>query len=445
MTHWLPSYRALTGARGYRAGAVLPFVALLAFSHSAGAQPASQPAAAPPASQPAAAPPASQPAAAPSPLEHELAAAIAADRVPQPGPAATPKPAVGSRGFQSLNPDMSVIGDLSGGYFRRQPVLLSGDDPAGTGVHLQEVELAFSAVVDPYFRADVFLTIPNLSGIEVEEAYATTLSLPYNLQLRAGMMRAMIGRQNTQHLHMQDFTRRPELNALLLGPDGFRAPGAELSLLLPLPFYAMLYGGAYSVSKPDALAMTLPRPTFGGGSASDFAYLGTLKLFFPLSEATSLYVGGTFVTGTAPARDPTLEAKARSYLYGGDLYLKWKPPNVVHSYFSVAWQTEYFARSITGHRTEGAAYSQLILQVSRRWVLGARGEVLGLPQGDLFPKVGFIGSGSITFNPSEFSRVRLSGEGHARDVVADAGGPKNFFVLLVQLEYSIGAHGAHPF
>jgi hypothetical protein len=409
--------------------------------------PGARGAAAPPAPPPAAPPssqPASQPASAPSALERDLAAAIAADQAQQAGAVPAPKVPVGSRGFQSLNPDISVIADITGGWFQRRPILLSGDDPNGTGLTLQELELAFSAIVDPYFRGDVYLTIPNLSGIEVEEAYVTTLSLPANLQLRAGMMRAPIGRQNLQHLHQQDFTRRPELNALLLGPDGFRAPGAELSLLLPLPFYAMLYGAAYSVLKPDTLSGALPRPTFGGGAAEDLTYLGTLKLFFPLTEQTSLYAGGTVVTGVAPSRAPPIEAEARSYLYGGDLYLKWQPPNTAETYLAVMWQSEYWARTITGRRTEGALYSQVVLRVARRWLVGVRGEVLGVPRGDLFPTTGLVGSASLTFTPSEFSRVRFTGEGHVHDVVA-LGTVKDFFVALLQLEVSLGAHGAHPF
>src|SRR5207245_2789414 len=82
------------------------------------------------------------------------------------------------RGAQSLNPDMSAILDADFGWQRRAPQLLSGDDPnlhaEGTshavGFTAQEVELAFSAIVDPYFKGEIYLTIPNLEGIEVEEA-----------------------------------------------------------------------------------------------------------------------------------------------------------------------------------------------------------------------------------------------------------------------------------
>ena len=81
----------------------------------------------------------------------------------------------------------------------------------------------------------MYLTIPNLTGIEVEEAFATTTSLPWNLQVKAGSFRSAFGRQNGQHLHVQDFTRRPLVNSAFLGTDGLRGPGLQVSWLTPLP------------------------------------------------------------------------------------------------------------------------------------------------------------------------------------------------------------------
>ena len=76
-----------------------------------------------------------------------------------------------------------------------------------------------------------------------------TTSLPANLQIKAGTFRSQVGRNNTQHLHEQNFTRRPLMTALLFGVDGFRGPGAQLSVLLPLPWFATLYGEAFSIGR----------------------------------------------------------------------------------------------------------------------------------------------------------------------------------------------------
>ena len=77
-------------------------------------------------------------------------------------------------------------------------------------------------------------------------------------------------------------------------------------------------------------------------------------------------------------------------------------------------------------------------QVARRWRLGTRFDQLGLPRSVLQPKGDRI-SAMVDFTPSEFSRLRLQGQ---REKV-DIGGP--VYEALLLLEYSIGAHGAHPY
>src|SRR5262249_23684514 len=132
-------------------------------------------------------------------------------------------------------------------------------------------------------------------------------------------------------------------------------------------------------------------------------------------------------------------------LYGADLYLKWKPPNQARSYASIAWQTEYFLRQIPALKVNGVAhpqaegglYAQIVGQVARRWFVGVRGELLGIPSG-AFVSREYAAAISLTCQFSEFARVRLYGE--VRD---PAHGPVNG-AGFVQLEASIGAHGAHP-
>jgi len=379
------------------------------------------------------------------------------------------------RGSQSLNPDISAILDAEGGYQRRPSLFVNGDDPVlrdeegkkAAGFAVQEVELAFSAIVDPYFRADVFLTIPNLTGLEVEEAFATTTSLPWNLQAKAGSFRSAFGRQNGQHLHMQDFTRRPLVNAAFLGGDGLRGPGAQVSWLAPLPFYLTLYAEAFSLGAPDepGAGVTLPPPvaTFGGGQPHDLTYAAEAKAFFPFGDAWSVYLGLNGATGVSPGLfQPTdagvnvLGANRRSYLVGADLYLKWKPPNVAAGYDSVAWQTEAIWRHLDDAADvpggwDGGLYSQVVLQVARRWFLGLRGDVLGIPTSSSLGRT-LRAAASITFQASEFARVRAYMEAeHAGsgpsvpEVTFPPVQPGDSVAAFLQLEISIGAHGAHPF
>ena len=361
-------------------------------------------------------------------------------------PAATTSTNPLVRAFQSLNPDIAAILDFAGGYYSNPDrTLKNGDDPQDTAINIQEVEIALQAVVDPYFRADLFLTIPNLKGIEVEEAYLTTTSLPASLQFKVGIFRAPFGRQNTQHLHLQDFTRRPAMNALFLGADGLRSPGLEVSWLAPVPFYLLITGAAFSVSPTDD--PTAPPQSFGGGERKDFTYLGNVKTFASLSDTTSLLFGLSFATGNsftrlaplAPGGSDVIESH-RSFLYGADLYVKWKPVNVSQTWMSLAWTTEFMLRHLPEIGTvDGGLYSQLVWQADRRWFIGLRGEVDGIPQDALVVRQ-YAGSASLTWALSEFARIRLYGEVRYQ--------PSNTLLTeaaFLQFEAAIGAHGAHPY
>jgi hypothetical protein len=374
-------------------------------------------------------------------------------------PAATGAPASGwTRFIQSLNPDIAAIVNFAAGYYSSDATVKGEEDPAHTGFNVQELEVALQAVVDPYFRLDIFLTLPNLQDLGVEEAFVTTRSLPANLQIRAGIFRANIGRQNTQHLHVQDFTRRPTQNELFLGVDGLRAPGLEINWLVPkIPFYLLLTVSAFSVGAADA---DLPLHSFGGGARYDFTYLANARAFWPLAESTSLYLGLSYaygrtsqqttknplMPGVASQPAPTAYDNRPDHLFAIDSYLKWKPANVARTYTSLAWQSEYFLRYIPSvtvfglakEQLEGGLYTQLVLQAARLWYFGVRGEIEGIPAGDNVKRE-YAGSASATVRFSEFSMLRLYGEVRF---------PENQSVqwaAFVQFQASIGAHGAHSF
>jgi hypothetical protein len=363
-------------------------------------------------------------------------------------------------GSSLLNPALSVILDGTFGYYGKSPtdfaalrLPIAGDDPgvagpgstAREGFGVQEVELAASAAIDPYLEGAVFLTIPNLQGLEVEEGYLVTTALPANLQFKAGTFRSQVGRNNTQHLHLQNFTRRPLMTALLFGADGLRGPGAQASVLLPLPWFATFFAEAFSLGTPDDSALV---STFGGGARAtprSLTYTAVLEQYWDLGENTSLLLGLNVATGKLfdcgglATCDPAAVSAPRTVLEGGDLYFKWKPANVAQTYASLQWTTEFFTRTVTGGGpTEGAAYSEPVVQFARRWYLGARLDVTGLPSGRNLPRrYGY--AGSLTFAPSEFSRFRL----YAQELTGPA--VPSSTVGFLQAELSMGAHGAHPF
>jgi hypothetical protein len=383
------------------------------------------------------------------------------------------------RGIQSLNPDISAIVDAGAGYQSAQPGFIAGDDPVlrtrpdgkALGFTVQEVELALSAIVDPYLKGEVYLTIPNLSGVEVEEAVATTTSLPFNLQLRAGSFRSAFGRQNGQHLHVQEFQMRPLVNAAFLGADGLRGPGAQLSWLVPLPVFLTLYLEGYSLPGPDAPSTFT---SFGGDNAG-LTGLAHAKLFLELTDDLSLSWGVSSALGrsstvtAAPSGgfERVFAPSGDTALLGTDVYLKWKPANQADGYFALSFQGELLLRhapvlvavapgALLDAAWDGGLYAQVVAQLSRRVTLGLRLDLLGVPSSAIVPRMSRE-TIALTFALSEFAKVRASA--YAAHTGRYASGEQLFsgqwlgpagpitdsFGALAQLEISIGAHGAHAF
>jgi hypothetical protein len=356
-------------------------------------------------------------------LEKQFKDSLAADQAAQqqapPPPPPPPQPIMSGA---LLNPEISVIGVFEVGARRenRDPSFRSGDDPQPTGFAVQELELSFAADVDPYFRMRTFLTMPSDGGIEIEEAFLETTALPRGLGLKAGAFRSSFGRNNEQHLHVQDFARRPRTTQLL-GDDGLRGPGAQLSYLLPLDWYASVFVEGFSLDL-----------------GADPSATAGLEQFFDLSRAWSLSWGLSAAT-LQRGKNPDGTAPAREFLGGTDVYLRWRPPNETETYAWVSVTGEYIA-SRTDARSDwdGIGYGQIVAQIARRWRVGARLDLVGYPQATLDREAQI--SASLAFVPSEFSRVRVT---YAHDANLDKSVGQDS--VFLQLEGTIGAHGAHPF
>src|SRR5436190_20990144 len=84
-----------------------------------------------------------------------------------------------------FNPDIAVIGDFLGAAGRN----LVNPGPA---LEMHESEASFQAVVDPYARADFFISFGE-EGVNLEEGFLTLTSLPGGLLTKVGKMRAAFG------------------------------------------------------------------------------------------------------------------------------------------------------------------------------------------------------------------------------------------------------------
>jgi hypothetical protein len=366
--------------------------------------------------------------------------------------AATPsaKPKVGPTGSpaaQSLNPDLSLVLDFAAAAFSKKYNLQTGEhDPHETGPNLQQLELNLRSVVDPFFRFDASLVFAT-DGVEVEEAYGTTLELPAGLQARFGRILTRFGRLNPTHPHAWDFVDQPFALGRVFGSEGSGGLGAELSWLLPLPWYVELVGSATSATGATTARSFNGERAPGVESPADLLYITALKQFFDLSDDWSLLWGLSGAFGPNSTRKGN-----RTEVVGTDLYVKYRPITRA-SYTSVSWHTEVLHRRRQvpgGLELDVNGFSQLALRFARRWATAARYEYGSV----VFDTHGVIQSSdldpewtkprqrvalNLTHYPSEYSRLRLQG---SRDM---PGYTDPVWAVFLAAELVVGAHGAHPF
>lgn len=349
--------------------------------------------------------------------------------------------------IQSMNPDISVIVDTALAYFSDGDHLQSGaHDPGETGFVLQQLEMTLGKGVDPYFRVDGNLVFTQF-GVEIEEAYATTLALPWNLQARIGQFLTRVGRINATHPHTWDFVDQPFVIGRLFGSEGNRGPGVEVSYLAPLPWYVEVIG-----SLTDAAGAATARSFFGNQdmpvrSPLDFQSSLMVKQFFSLGDNWSLLWGLSAVTGpNATGHDN------RSDIYGTDLYLRYRPiTRASDTVFTL--QTEWFYRRRQVPRdvlADTGGYAQVFWRFSRRWGAAARYEYGAPAAGQSGVADDYLdpqwtegrhrASAALTFWPTEFSRIRAQGS-------VDAPGWRDdpIRAFFLSFEFNIGVHGAHEF
>jgi hypothetical protein len=362
--------------------------------------------------------------------------------------AAPTAPTRQSAGTQSMNPDLSLILDVAAAYFSEDENLQTGGhDPTQTGFNLQQLELSVGAAVDPYFRFDGNLVF-SLFGVEVEEAYGTTLDLPAGLQLRAGQFLTRFGRINATHPHSWDFVDQPFAIGRVFGGEGSRGLGVELSWLTPLPWYVEVLA-----SSTEARGEATARSFFGADDPGiddpgDLQTTAAIKQFFPLGENWSLLWGLSGANGPNASGDGN-----RTDVYGSDLYVKFRPITR-ESTTIVSLQTEWLLRRRqvpADVLTDVSGYAQLFWRFAQRWGMAGRWEY-GSPETGTRAESRAVAldpawtsarhriAANLTFWPTEFSRLRLQGS-------SDLPGwlPDPIYAGFLTLELVTGAHGAHAF
>lgn len=360
-------------------------------------------------------------------------------------------------------------GMLAAGWSSNKDVrsLQIGDhDPRVRGFSIPQGEMSLDAVVDPYFRGFsniVFKLDENgETGVELEELYFLTTSLPKNLQLKAGQFLTDFGRQNATHPHAWGFVDQPLVIGRMFGGEGLRGQGVRLSLLLPTSFYTEAMVTAMNATGGTAFSFLSDESSeiHGGvpftrtvNGVADLLYVPRLTTSFDLTETQTIVAGVSGAFGPNNAGDDT-----RTSVYGADVYWKWKSPTAAAGFPFLSVQAEGMLRRYdaegrpaaddpttalpTEQLKDQGGYVELLWGVKPRVVLGFRAEQVTADPSALVTENRVDRrrlAPNFTWYPTEFSRFRLQYNHDSRTLF----GRDNS--LWAQFEFIMGAHAAHKF
>jgi hypothetical protein len=335
-----------------------------------------------------------------------------------------------SAAAKALNPDVSVIGDFIGSAGGATSPALATQQPFPS-FQMHESEIGLQAIIDPYARGDFFISFGE-EGVDLEEGYITFTALPAGLVAKVGKMRSVFGKVNLMHNHVLPWVDRPLVSTNLVGgEDGIDDAGFSLERILPAPkgIFLEATGQVFRGDSDDV---------FHAQQRSDVSTVEHLRGYKDITESTNLDIGLSYARGH---NDGTvaLPADFITQLYGVDATVRWKPlrRSIYHSFVGrseLVWsQRQQFPRE---QRSFGF-YTSGDYQVGRRWFTGGRFDWSDRSQFDNLTDKGF--AATLTYWPSEFSQVR----GEYRFTRYAENRDSNEF--LMQLIFSLGAHGAHPF
>src|SRR4051812_8676388 len=355
------------------------------------------------------------------------------------GEPASPSLGGATNASKALNPDISVIGDFIGAVGKNQI------NPTPS-LQMHESEVGLQAIIDPYARGDFFISFGE-EGVNLEEGYITFTALPAGLVAKVGKMRAAFGKVNTLHNHVLPWTDRPLVtNNLVGGEDGIDDAGFSVTRAFagPKDIFLEATGQVFRGDSADLFTQNTRR---------DVSTVAHLRGYKDITESTNVDIGVSYARGhndaycggaftCAAITTPPFSAPVTS-LYGTDATIRWKPlrRSIYHSFIGrgeFIWSQRQAASPILGQFQRAFGfYTSADYQLARRWFVGGRFDQSDRARDAALTDRG--GSAVITYWPSEFAQLRAQ---YRRTNYAEG---KNANELLFQVQFSLGAHGAHPF
>ncbi|MEZ5964276.1 MAG: hypothetical protein R3F56_10560 [Planctomycetota bacterium] len=371
--------------------------------------------------------------------------------------------------FRLIDISLDVIGSVGTSTARDEVIqqLQGGNhDPKQRGFTLQQAELAIAGAVDPYFRLDAHLTsLLDPDGetiVELEEAYATSTSLPLGLQLKAGHFLTEFGRINPVHLHEWDWGDQPLIVSRLFGGDGLRAPGARLSWVLPTDTLTEVIVGVQNARGETTKSFLANEEAYDeagvGGrrfvardtkSLRDMLYTARIANSSTLGDSCVLGLGGSALYGANATG-----SAAETLILGLDFVFLWRPVRTDKGWPFFKVQGEWLTRTFDADQQvdendpddpgddvvvpgdtlrDHGGFLQALYGFRRGWSVGVRGEYATgsgasydadtdtfSRQADFDRTDRLRLSPMLVYQPSEFSRLRLQYDFDDSDHLRDA-------------------------
>jgi hypothetical protein len=337
-----------------------------------------------------------------------------------------------SSAAKALNPDISVIGDFIGAAGTSHFPALATLQPFPS-FQMHESEVGFQAIIDPYARGDFFISFGE-EGVNLEEGYITFTALPAGFVAKVGKMRSAFGKVNMMHNHVLPWVDRPLVSTNLVGgEDGIDDAGFSLERILPAPkgIFLEATGQVFRGDSDDV---------FQAESRSDLSTVAHLRGYKDITESTNLDLGLSYARGHNDARlsDGSF-GDFVTQLYGVDATVRWKPlrRSIYHSFVGRSELIWSQRGQLPSEQRAFGFYASGDYQFARRWFAGGRFDYSDRSRFANLTDKG--AAATLTYWPSEFSQVR--GQYRFTHFAEN----RNANEVFMQLIFSLGAHGAHPF
>jgi hypothetical protein len=237
---------------------------------------------------------------------------------------------------------------------------------------------------------------------------------------------------NTLHNHVLPWVDRPLVtNNLVGGEDGLDDAGLSIQRILPAPKGIFLEATGQLFRGDSGNAES---PLFVSSSKSDVSAVAHLRGYKDLTESSNLDLGVSYARGHNGQGSNFL-----TQLYGIDATMRWKPlrRSIYHSFVGRGEFIWSQRQQLPFEQRAFGFYTSADYQLGRRWFVGGRFDRSSRSEFANLNDQG--GSAVLTYWPSEFSQVR----GQYR--FTHYAGNIDTHELLMQVMFSLGAHGAHPF